>query len=156
MSDGRRTGCIRRQTILSRNSYGLPSHHSIYTRLDAEKECIWCIATIWEFNGFTGSACGKPISFNQEIKGPAAKRMNATQTRKHLPSIGCSSRHKQKSTCGQEDGVEKQREKSLVHSGDLGIQWLYGKCLRHTCLDRSAKRNWNKHMTSAPAAMRTV
>ena len=44
----------------------------------------------------------------------------------------------------------------LVHIGDLGIQRLYGKCLRQTCLDRSAKRNWHKHMTTAPAAMRLV
>ena len=44
------------------------------------------------------------------VRGFYWKFMRHRQTQMYLLSIGWPSRHAQKSTCGQEDGVEKQRE----------------------------------------------
>jgi hypothetical protein len=60
-----------------------------------EKQCKWCLSTIWEFNGVTQSACGNTVSTDQQeekhlrprgcilntnLKAPAVKRMGFRET----------------------------------------------------------------------------
>ena len=74
---------------------------SWYYRLGAEKQCNWCLSTIWEFNGVTQSACGNTVSTDQQeekhlrprgcilntnLKAPAVKRMGFRETNTKAPA----------------------------------------------------------------------